>query len=206
MLAEMWIAMIAPFLGPEVPENRLADAFAHLMKTYFAIMPSGLSANQIIEVLGHWLPYKTLSDKDIEAILSDALVTKYYDELREAQVWNPNKVGELREKLRKQVDEKVYEIFDEKVADAERGRKEAENRALQREKELIVEKRQRRLIFKLCAILGVIYALCGLVLIGTGNLAGGVVVVVSSIVFIVISLRFKHIKMKAGQMEMEAEK
>lgn len=206
MLANMWITMIAPFLGPEVPENRLADAFAHLMKTHFAIMPSGLSADQIIEVLGQWLPYKTLSGKDIEAILGDALVTKYYDELREARIWNPSKVRELREKLRKQVDDKVYEIFDEKVTSAERRRAEAEKRALQREQELIAEKTQRRLIFKLCAILGTIYALFGLALIGTGNLTAGVALAASSIVFIVIALAFRHIKIKAGPLEIEAKR
>jgi predicted nucleic acid-binding protein len=65
-LADMWIPIIGHFLGPEVPESRLADAFARLMKTHFATMPSSINGNALVEVLGDWLAYKSLSDNDIE--------------------------------------------------------------------------------------------------------------------------------------------
>ncbi|MHA1651702.1 MAG: hypothetical protein ACTSYB_16035, partial [Candidatus Helarchaeota archaeon] len=73
-VAEMWITLISTFLGPEIPEDSLSETFAHLMKTHFATIPSGIKADQAIEILGPWLPYETLSNSDIEAILSDAVV------------------------------------------------------------------------------------------------------------------------------------
>lgn len=204
-LADMWITVIAPFLGPEISWSTLVEAFTHLMKTHFATMPSGLNAEKVVEVLGHWLPYKTLSDADLEAILGDAVVTKYYDELRAARVKDPRKVKALKEKLREEVDKKVYGIFDEKVASAQLERDEAKKLALEKERELLAEKRHRKLILRICGVLGSIFAFFGLFFSATGNLTTGVVLVMPGIVFIILALTFRYVKVKAGPFEIEAK-
>jgi len=204
-LADMWITIIAPFLGAEISASTLAETFVHLMKTNFATMPSGLNAQKTVEVLGHWLPYKALTDTEIEAILGDALVTRYYDELRKALALNPRKVKEIRERLHKEADERVYGIFDERVASAQTERDEAQKLALKREQELLAERRQRKLILRFCAFLGVIFAVSGLVFFATGNLTTGSALTVSGIAFIVLALAFRYFKMKIGIFEIEAK-
>lgn len=205
LIADVWITIIAPFLGPEVPETKLASAFSHLMRTHFATLPAGLSADQIVEALGHWLPYKSLSDDDIKAILSDALVVKYLDELKEAQIWAPNKVEELRRKLQVRVDEKIHEIFDEKIANTERKLKEMEKRAA-------FYKEESRFFLNLCAFLGGLYALAGLVLTGFAIYSGNMVAMIAAIMVVLTGVvfvgmyRFRRIKLKAekiGEVEME---
>lgn len=195
LIASIWIVVIAPFLGPEVSDTKLASAFSNLMKTHFAMMPAGLSADQIMEALGHWLPYKNLSDDDIKVILSDALVIKYFDELKEAQIWAPDKVEELREKLRGRVDEKVHEIFDERITSAQRKLNEV----------TALYEKERKTFLKLCAIFGALYTVLGLVLLGIGNVVAGVPLILASVVFIGM-YGFRKIRIKAekiGEIEME---
>ena len=204
-MAEMWVPVIAPFLGPEVSENRLADAFVHLMSTHFATMPSELSANAVIEALGHWLPYSSLSDKDIEAILGDALVMKYYQELREARIKDPRRVEELSEKLRQKVDEKVYQIFDTRIYEANLQKERAEKVALDKEELLIAETQRRKLILNVCLVFGVIFTIVGLIFLVVSNLATGTALTVPGIVFVVLSLGFRYLKFKTGPLEMEAK-
>ena len=201
----MWIAIIGPFLGPEVSERRLAEAFVHLMKTHIAAMPSGLNANKIVEVLGHWLPYKTLCDSDLEAILSDALVTKYYEKLKEARIKDPRIVRELRDKLREEVDERVYGIFDERVVSAQEERNAAQELALKRERQLLAERQDRKLILRFCAILGAIFAVTGLIFFAIGSLATGSALTLCGIAFLVLALAFHYFKFKAGPFEIEAK-
>jgi len=204
-VADLWLTIIAPFLGPDIPEHRLAETFVHLMKTRFATIPSKLTASKIVEVLGHWLPYKTLSDADLEAILSDALVTKYYEELVEARIKDPRRVKELRDKLREEVDKKVFEIFDERVASAQIERDKAKKLAFERGRELLAERRQRKLILKFCAILGAIFAISGLIFFATGNLTTGSALTLSGIAFLVLALTFRYFKFKVGPFEIEAK-
>lgn len=204
-VVELWLTIIAPFLGPKISEDRLAEAFVNLMKTRFATVPSGLTAPKIIEVLGHWLPYKTLSDADLEAIMSDALVTKYYEQLKEARIKRSRLVSEFKEKLREEVDKKVYNIFDDRVASAQQERDEAKKLALAREKALLEERHQRKLILKFCAILGAIFAVSGLVFFAIGNLNTGYALTLSGIAFIVLALAFRYFKFKVGPFEIEAK-
>lgn len=203
-VADLWLTMIAPFLGPKIPEDRLAEAFVNLMKTRFATVPSGLTAPRIVEVLGHWLPYKTLSDADLEAIMSDALVTKYYEQLKEAHIKDPRLVRRLKEKLREEVDKKVYSIFDDRVASAQEERDEAKKLAVAREKQLLAERRHRKLILTLSAVLGAIFAVSGLVVSVIGNLETGNGLTIAGIVFLVLALAFRHFKFKVGPFEIEA--
>lgn len=203
-LADMWIAVIGSFVGPEISERTLAETFGHLMKTHFATMPSGLNATRMVGVLGHWLTSKSLSDTDIEKILGDALVIKYYDALREAQINDPSKVKELEEKLRQEVDQQVYGFFDERVASAQKERDAAKKLSLEREQELLAERRERKLILRLCAILGIVFAATGLIFFATGNVTAGGALTLSGIAFIVLALAFRHIKMKLGPIEIEA--
>lgn len=210
-MADLWVSTISPFLGPEISESRLADAFAHLMSTRFATMPTGLSADAVVETLGNWLPYDKLSDKDIELILADALVVKYYNELKEARIKDPSRVEELAAKVRQKVDKKVYEIFDARVSDAEikeqeaeRKKEEAERVASLREKQLASETKQRERVLNVCLALGIIFSAIGLVFLAFNNLATGVAVVISGITFLLISLGFRHFKVKSGPIEMEA--
>lgn len=205
-IADMWIPTIAPFLGPEVPGDRLADAFASLMKTHFATMVPGLSAGTAIEVLGHWLPYKSLSDKDLEAILGDAIVIRYYDELKDARVRDPKKVKELAVKLQQQVDKRVYEIFDARVLDADKKKKEAESLALVRERQLVDEKQQRILILKACGVLGLAFAIIGLVILIFGSFPVGLTLMIAGFAFVAVALGFSHFKIKTGPIEVEAER
>lgn len=204
-VADMWISVIAPFLGPEVSESRLAETLANLMKTHFATMPAGFSASKIVEILGHWLPYKSLSDEDIEAILGDALVINYYNELKEARIKDPRRVRELEEKLREKVDSEVYGIFDERLADATLEREKAEKLALARERELLVEKREKKFILRFCAIIGGISAFLGLIFLAYSNLTSGVPLTIFGMAFIVLALAFKYFKIKMGPIEIEAE-
>ena len=205
-MADMWITVIAPFLGPEIEENRLADAFAHLMTTQFATMHSGISANAVIEVLGPWLPYGTLSDKDMEAILSDAMVMKYYGELKEARIKDPKRIEELSAKLHKQVEGKVFEAFDAKVLEANQKKQEAERLAQQKEEQLLAETQRRKMILKICAILGTAFAVFGLLFLAVSNLVTGIALTCAAIAFLVLALGFRHIKLKTGPFEMEANR
>ena len=204
-MADMWVPIIAPFIGAEVSEERLADAFAHLMSTRFAVMPSGLNANAVIEVLGHWLPDDKLSSKEIEAILADALVTKYYEELKEARIKDPRKIEELVEKLHQKVDEKVYGIFDERISEANLQREKAEKVVLDKEEQLVAETRRRKLILKICLVFGVVFTGLGMVFLAINNLATGTALTTPGIVFIVLSLGFRHVKLKTGPIELEAD-
>lgn len=203
-MADMWVSIIAPFLGPEISESRLADAFAHLMSTHFASLPSRLSTDAVVELLGNWLPYDKLSDKDIIAILGDALVTKYYHELKEARIKDPTKVEELAAKVRKKIDEKVYGIFDSRLSEAELKKENAEKVSLEKETLLVAERQREKLILNLCLILGVMFAVPGLVFLIVGNIGNGISLTVAGIVFIVLSLRFRHLKVKGGPIEIEA--
>lgn len=204
-LADMWLTTIVPFLGPEVPEGKLAETYANLMKTHFASIPTRFSASKLAEILGPWLPYKSLSDKDIEAILGDSLVESYYYQLREARIKEPHRVKELEHKLRERVDSRVYGIFDQRVAQAEQGKENAEKRALRREQEFLAERKVKNYILRFCAILGGIAAIVGLIYLAYSNTTSGVPLVLFGILFMILALAFRQFKIKMGPIELEAQ-
>ena len=198
-VAEMWIPLISPFLGPEIPEDSLSETFAHLMKTHFAAIPSGIKADEVIEVVGPWLPYETLSNSDIEAILSDAVVVRYYEKLKEAGIRETPKFQEYKEKLREVVDNKVHEILDKKVKSAEKEM----NLAIQQREELLWE---RKWLFRICACLGTILILLGIYQLFFEKIGSGFISIIFGIIFFGLLIAFRYIKFKFGPFEMEAKR
>jgi hypothetical protein len=203
-MANLWISHITPFLGARVPERRLAEAFAHLMSTPFASIQTGLSAEMVIETLSPWLPFSKLTDKDIEAIIGDALVTQYYEELKEARATDPRRIEELAEKLRNRVDERVFQVFDELVAEAQIGREKAEKERIEKENQLTAETQRKKLILNFCLVFGIAFIIPGFVFLILGNVFNGAPLIISGVVFIVLSLGFRTLKFKTGPFELEA--
>lgn len=56
-----------------------------------------------------------------------------------------------------------------------------------------------------CAIVGVIFALVGLIIIAFGNLMTGGSLTTFGVLFIALALRFTHIKIKTHLVEIEAD-
>lgn len=212
-MADMWIPIISPFLGPEISEKRLSEAFAHLMSTHFATIPSKMNADMVLETLSKWLPYEKLTNKEIEAILSDGLVIKYYNQLKEAKIKDLSKVEALSNKIHEKVDEKVFEIYDFRVTQAESGKKQAESEKEEAQKvanlteqRLAAEAQQKKRVLNVCLCLGVIFALIGLVVLIVNNLATGLALIIPGIAFVILSLGFSHLKIKGGPLQIEADK
>jgi hypothetical protein len=112
----------------------------------------------------------------------------------------------MKEKLHRQVDERVYEIFDSKVANANVEREKAEKIAEARENQLIAEAKQRKRIQDICTVIGIAFAICGLIVATIGNLLTGTALTIAGIAFIALALGFRNIKIKAGTVELEANR
>ena len=212
-MADMWVPIISPFLGPEISEKRLSEAFSHLMSTHFATIPANISADMVLETLNKWLPYEKLTNKEIEAILSDSLVIKYYNQLKEARIKDPSRVEELSNIVHQKVDEKVFDAYDLRVDQAEFEKKQAElqkeeaqKAAFITEERLAAEAKQKKRVLDVCLYLGIIFALVGLVVLIVINLVTGIALVIPGIAFVILSLGFSHLKIKSGPLQIEANK
>jgi predicted nucleic acid-binding protein len=115
LIVDFLIPLVLPFVDSHVQHNRLVEVFMSSISNNLATASDGLSASKIVEVLSSWLSYKSLSDEDLEMILRDEKVTELYNELREATSTNPMKTKDLSEKLRQNVEEKIWDILERKT-------------------------------------------------------------------------------------------
>jgi predicted nucleic acid-binding protein len=212
-MVDMWIPVITPFLGPEISDKRLSEAFAHLMTTHFATFSSKNNAEMVIETLGKWLPYEKLTNQQIVGILNDSLLKNYYSQLKEAKIKDPSKIEASLKKVQERVDEKVFELWDDKVAEAEQIKQRAILEAQEAKKSeqakdlrLALSAKQNKRVLDVCLGLGIIFALFGLCSIVFNDLSTGLALIISGIIFLALSLGFNHFKVKGGPLEVEADK
>ena len=212
-MADMWVPVISPFLGPEISEKRLSEAFANLMTTHFATFSPKNSAEMVLETLGKWLPYEKLTNQQIEGILNDSILNKYYIQLKEARIKNPDKSEEFLKKVHGRVDEKVFEIWDNKVAEAESNRNKAVSEAekalveiRQKDETLALTSKRNKRVLDVCLCLGIVFAIVGLIMLIVNNLATGLALIVPGIAFLALALGFNHLKVKGGPIQLEADR
>jgi len=124
--------------------------------------------------------------------------------LSKSVILSPELLDEV-EKLHQKVDEKVYGIFDERISEANLQREKAEKVVLDKEEQIVAETRRRKLILKICLVFGVVFTGLGMVFLAINNLATGTALTTPGIVFIVLSLGFRHVKLKTGPIELEAD-
>jgi len=61
------------------------------------------------------------------------------------------------------------------------------------------------IVRRVCTILGMIFAMSGLVFIALGNLSTGGLLAALGMIFIALALRFNHIKVRTPLLEIEAK-
>jgi len=118
LLMDTWTLMSSLFLDSCIEKKKLADIFADLFRTYFAMPFRGLSASMIVEVLNPYLSYKSLSDDDLKAVLEDDYVKRLYFELREARSIDPERARLIYDELRQRVNSIIWKLLENRAKEA----------------------------------------------------------------------------------------
>ena len=195
MLAEIWLELITPFLGPKATYKELPNAFASLMKTHFATLPAKIQPDQLIEIAGPWLNYESLTISDIEQILADKVVQDYISKVRELRKKEPSKADELKKALQEVVEAKVSEILDRKLQSAKKEEKKLRC-------SLLTERKFWRVV---SGILGTLLIASGICSSYIGNLTSACLFFVFGTILILLALAYRFLRFKIGQIELEAE-
>lgn len=195
ILAEIWLELIAPFLGPDVASKELPEMFADLMKTHFSVLPTGIDPTDLIEIMGPWLNYESLTAKDIQLILGDSLVQKYILKLKELKITKPLKAEDVRKTLFELVERKVSRILNEKLKSVK-----VEGKSLR--SSLVWERKFWRGI---CGGFGTAFIFLSLLFFCTNNLSPAIIMAVIGIAMLLLALAFKFIRVKIGPIEIEAK-
>lgn len=194
LLLENWLELITPFLGPEITATELPEIFATLMKTHFAALPTTINPNDLIEILGPWLNYESLTSEDIQSILGDYLVQECISKLRETRIVEPSNVENVQRKLFEVVERKVSQILNEKLKETKKREKEIKT-------SLFWERKFWRAI---CGGFGILFVILSIPLFYANNLFPAVLMVITGVCLLLLSLAYKYIRIKFGPVEMEA--
>lgn len=192
MLVKIFMEFIMTLIGPDLLKNNLQMTFSELLQTEISLIPTEIDPELLVEVLGPWLNYKSLSTEEILKILSDDIILEYWVKLRKALGTQEKESYKIE--LTDRIEEKVSEELDRKVIQLDSKLKRIDK---------IFDKVSKILIF----IFGVGLMVIGLYTYGQYNdiFACGLLSILG-ITLIVISANWKKVKFSLFKGELEIEK
>lgn len=192
MMVNLFFKFIMSFLGPEVENEQLHLAFTDLMRTDFSVIPVEIDLKLLSEIVYLWLNYQSLSDEEIEKIISDKNIKEYWEKVKKLRN-DPPAQEKAREELSELIEKKTSEVLDEKV--------------IKLNTDLKLEQKFNLIIRSICLILGIILLVLGCWFYNSnGELLATALFFIGGIVLIVISLAYKKIKLSFLKGELEVER
>lgn len=191
MMVLSYFELIMPFIGPEIKYTEEKKAFTELLKTNFALLDAGISSQLLIDLMGEWLNYDSLSTSEIEEILSDKQILQYWSKMN--MVKEEKEKTQTKDELSTIIEQKVSKVLDEKLQE--------------KEIELETEKRFNTFSKYICFIIGAFVIFFGLFTYNIyKNMALLIIFIFAGIILILISLNYSKLKFSFIKGEFEVER